>query len=363
MSKILGIIVGVIIALAVFGVVFIAFMTMPADVNSKDAIPVGGMIKSDDHDYQQNQDEKLAKNPIIKIMQLSWKFTCASDQKRHAKQTPPDNVCEITDISYIDDGNKYHLLDVYYPQRTTDTLPVIIAVHGGGWMYGDKELNKYYNLDLASRGYVVFNINYRLVPDVTVDAQLQDVAHALKWISENMGDYPCDMSNVMLTGDSAGGMLAGYSAVLLESAELREIFGVVDGGLDLTALWLTSPVPYMNNSGFMAMYTKLLWGSDFMDKATYPYMNFDQIVDFAQLPPTYLLTSSGDTLARAQTRQVAQLLEEKGVEYQLADYEKMDGKAQPHVFSVLDPFSNPGKTANSAALDFYQQAIENKVTN
>ena len=47
----------------------------------------------------------------------------------------------------------------------------------------------------------------------------------------------------------------------------------------------------------------------------------------------------------------------------LADYEKMDGKAQPHVFSVLDPFSNPGKTANSAALDFYQQAIENKVTN
>ena len=46
-----------------------------------------------------------------------------------------------------------------------------------------------------------------------------------------------------------------------------------------------------------------------------------------------------------------------------AYYEKMDGKAQPHVFSVLDPFSNPGKTANSAALDFYQQAIENKVTN
>lgn len=363
MAKTLGIILGIIIALAVFSVIFIAFMTLPSDINSDNAIPVGGMITSDDHDYQQNQDEKLAKNPIIKIMQLSWKFTCASDQKRHSTQTPPTNVFEVNDIAYIDDGNKYHLLDIYYPEGTTEKLPVIIDVHGGGWMYGDKELNKYYCLDLASRGYVVFNINYRLVPDVTVDVQLQDVAQALKWISENMADYPCDTSNIMLTGDSAGGMLAGYSAVLLESAELRKIFGVVDGGIDLTALWLTSPVPYMNGSGFMSFYTKLLWGSDFQDKPTYNYMNFDQIADYAQLPPTYLLTSSGDTLARSQTRTVAQLLEQKGVTYELADYGKMDGKAQPHVFSVLDPFSNPGKTANDAALDFFNQAMTTKATN
>lgn len=362
MEKTMGIIVGVLVVVAIISIILIAVITNPSDINSDKAIPVGGMIKSDDYDYQQNQDSALAKNPIIKIMQMSWSFTCSSDQKRIAQQTPPDNVQQITDIAYIDDGNIYHLLDVYYPQGTTENLPVIIDVHGGGWMYGDKELNKYYCLDLASRGYVVFNINYRLVPDVTVNEQLQDVAQALKWISENMQNYPCDTSNIMLTGDSAGGMLAGYSAVLLESQELRDIFEVEDGNLDLTALWLTSPVAYMKD-GAMSVYTKICWGSDYKQKATADYMNFDEIIDYAQLPPTYLLTSSGDTLAHSQTLKMAQLLNEKGVTCQLADYGKMDGESQPHVFSVLDPFSNPGKTANDAALAFFEEAMNNKITN
>ena len=237
MSKILGIIVGVIIALAVFGVVFIAFMTMPADVNSKDAIPVGGMIKSDDHDYQQNQDEKLAKNPIIKIMQLSWKFTCASDQKRHAKQTPPDNVCEITDIAYIDDGNKYHLLDVYYPQGTTDKLPVIIDVHGGGWMYGYKEINKYFCLKLAQKGFLVASINYRLAGEVFFDDQIRDIFAALTWLGKNLKDYPADMNNIFLAGDSAGGGLAMALTMYLRDHGMPLPCGIVamSPWTDLTA--------------------------------------------------------------------------------------------------------------------------------
>ncbi len=112
----------------------------------------------------------------------------------------------------------FHLLDVYYPEGTKADakLPVIIDIHGGGWMYGDKDLNKYYCLELANRGYVVFNMSYRLAPDVTVNEQLQDCAEALKWINENMESYPCDRSRILLTGDSAGGQLCAYSAALLQ---------------------------------------------------------------------------------------------------------------------------------------------------
>ena len=59
-------------------------------------------------------------------------------------------------------------------------------------------------------------------PDV--NEQIKDVMSALKWIGENIDNYPCDCENIMLTGDSAGGMLASYASVLLQSQELRYIW-------------------------------------------------------------------------------------------------------------------------------------------
>lgn len=305
------------------------------------------------------KDTIAAENPIIKMMQIVWKFCAKSDAKVHKAQTPPGQIEKIVDIPYIDDGNRYHLLDVYYPEKTTEKLPVIIDIHGGGWMYGNKELNEYYCLSLTDRGYVVFNLNYRLVPDVTVNEQLQDVAYALKWISENMDKYPCDTNSILLTGDSAGGQLAAFSAVLLQSSELREIFDVADGNMELSALLLTSPFPFMNNKNVFSLYTKILWGRNYKKKSTYKYMNLDEIIDYAQLPPTYLITSSGDALARGQTLKTARLLKSKGVKYKLADYGKIDGKTLGHVFSVLEPFDTAGKTAINEALAFYRKVIEN----
>ena len=350
----------VIAVIALAAVIFIHIVITPTSADNEKAVAVGGLIVSDSINYQQ-EESNLKANPIIKVMQMVWKFCSDGDMKKHAAQTPPDNIHEVTDLAYIDDGNIYHQLDVYYPEGTTEKLPVIIDIHGGGWMYGNKELNKYYCLALASRGYVVFNINYRLVPDVTVNEQLQDCAYALKWISENMQNYPCDTQNILLTGDSAGGQLAVYSAALLQSEKLREVFDVVDGGLQPNALLLTSPVSYMNDGSALSMYTKILWGKDYKDKATYEYMNLDQIIDYVQLPPTYLITSSGDTLAHSQTLKAAELLESKGVQTELADYGKVDGKKQVHVFSVLYPFDTAGVTAIDEALAFFEETINNKV--
>lgn len=353
-------IVTVIAVIALAAVIFIHIVITPTSADNEKAVAVGGLIVSDSINYQQ-EESNLKANPIIKVMQMVWKFCSEGDMKKHAAQTPPDNIHEVTNLAYIDDGNIYHQLDVYYPEGTTEKLPVIIDIHGGGWMYGNKELNKYYCLALASRGYVVFNINYRLVPDVTVNEQLQDCAYALKWISENMQNYPCDTENILLTGDSAGGQLAVYSAALLQSEKLREVFDVVDGGLQPNALLLTSPVSYMNDGSAFSMYTKILWGKNYKDKATYEYMNLDQIIDYVQLPPTYLITSSGDTLAHSQTLKAAELLESKGVQTELADYGKVDGKKQVHVFSVLYPFDTAGVTAIDEALAFFEETINNKV--
>lgn len=362
--KALIIAVAVIAAIAVIAALFIHITTMPKSEEDENAIYIGGMITSDTVDYQSEAAEGLDKNAVVKIMQMFWRFCDSGDKKKHAAQTPPDNVTEISDIAYIDDGNHYHKLDVMYPSNASaqDKLPVIIDIHGGGWMYADKDLNDHYCLGLASRGYVVFNISYRLVPDVTVGEQIQDVALALQWISQNMSNYPCDTENILLTGDSAGGQLAVYSAIILQSEELQSVFNTVDADMDITALLLTSPVSYMKSGGLFSAYTKPLWGTDYKNKPTYNYMDLDEIIDYAEnMPPTYLITSSGDTLAHSQTLRAYELLQSKGVRCELADYDKEAfGKSLPHVFSVLYPYDEAGTTATESALDFYQQIMSEK---
>lgn len=359
--KVLGVII-LIIALIVgigFGVIY--YLTKPVDDTSDKAINVGGMLTSQNIDYKEASADGLENDLIVKIMQVSWKFCDKSDKKRMATQTPPENVVKVKDIPYIDDGNPYHKFDVFYPEGkiAKEGLPVIIDIHGGGWMYATKDLNEYYCMELAKKGYCVFSISYRLVPDVTVNEQIKDCTEALAFIRANMKDYPANKKTVMLTGDSAGGQLALYSTILNNNPDAREIFGTVDTKLNIRCLLLTSPVTYAKSGGWFSIYTKKMWGKDYKTKSTYNYMDLNEIMELANdMPPTYFITSSGDTLAHDQTVNAYNYFVEKGYECEIEDFTDLrDGKKLPHVFSVLDPFDEYGQKAIDNALDYYQKSL------
>lgn len=359
--KVLGVII-LIIALIVgigFGVIY--YLTKPVDDTSDKAIYVGGMRSSQSIDYKSDSAKGLENDIIVKIMQVSWKFCDKSDKENHATQTPPENVVKVKDIPYIDDGNPYHKFDVFYPEGkiAKEGLPVIIDIHGGGWMYASKDLNEYYCMELASKGYCVFSISYRLVPDVTVYEQIKDCTDALAYINSNMKNYPANKKTVMLTGDSAGGQLALYSTILNNNPDAREIFGTVDTKLNIKCLLLTSPVTYAKSGGWFSIYTKKMWGEDYKTKAAYNYMDLDEIMELANnMPPTYFITSSGDTLAHDQTVNAYNYFADKGYECEIQDFTDLrEGKKLPHVFSVLDPFDEYGQKAINNALDYYQKAL------
>lgn len=359
--KVLGVII-LIIALIVgigFGVIY--YLTKPVDDTSDKAINVGGMLTSQNIDYKEASADGLENDLIVKIMQVSWKFCDKSDKKRMATQTPPEKVVKVKDIPYIDDGNPYHKFDVFYPEGkiAKEGLPVIIDIHGGGWMYATKDLNEYYCMELAKKGYCVFSISYRLVPDVTVNEQIKDCTEALAFIRANMKDYPANKKTVMLTGDSAGGQLALYSTILNNNPDAREIFGTVDTKLNIKCLLLTSPVTYAKSGGWFSIYTKKMWGKDYETKSTYNYMDLNEIMELANdMPPTYFITSSGDTLAHDQTVNAYNYFVEKGYECEIEDFTDLrDGKKLPHVFSVLDPFDEYGQKAIDNALDYYQKSL------
>ena len=292
--------------------------------------------------------------PILKIV---WHFTDIADQKRIASQTPTAGIHEVCDIDYQGDGRKEHLLDIYYPEGTASLLPVIIDIHGGGWMYGYKEINKNYCLKLASKGFLVASINYRLSGEVEFSEQMRDVFAALKFLSQNLSSYPADVNNTFLVGDSAGGHFACVSAAVNLNPDLQADFGVKPCGFSFKAVGAISPaIDLVSFNLMMNANLPSLLGSHYKKSKFYKYMDYSSIAS-SSLPPFFIVTSSGDFIRR-QSYKLEEILENHSVEHKLIDFtDKYKGAKLPHVFSVVDPYSEFAEKAINEMCTFFKSKI------
>lgn len=295
--------------------------------------------------------------PILKTV---WFFTEKADNKRIASQTAPDGIVCKENIAYIDDYNKYHLLDFYYPENTTENLPLIIDIHGGGWWYGTKEINKNYCMELAKRGFIVANINYRLADRVNISGQLGDIFACLRWIDKNSDKYYIDRNNVFLTGDSAGGQFCCLTAQINADNDLREKLHLPGNKLTFNAAAATSPVIDLVSPNIMmnANLNALLSTTHHKSSPYYFLMQFKNIATNS-LPPFFVVTSSGD-FVRKQGRELHKILDSLHIENEFYDYtEKLDGRKLPHVFSVTKPFSAPSQKCIDDLTKFFKRHIRN----
>jgi acetyl esterase len=118
------------------------------------------------------------------------------------------------DVVYGPTDRVAHKLDVYVPTRATKPMPVVMYVHGGGFAMLSKDTHRVMALPIATRGYVTFNVNYRLGPRHLFPTQLEDVADALLWVSRHCKEYGGDPSRIVVAGESAGGNLVTTLAVM-----------------------------------------------------------------------------------------------------------------------------------------------------
>lgn len=290
---------------------------------------------------------------IMKALKMFWNKVDKQDMKRIASQTKPCGITECNDIRYMEGGSWEHLLDVYYPNSTNSPLPVIIDIHGGGWMYGKKHINKYYCMKLSERGYVVVNINYSLVPDVNVEAQLNECQNALLWVKNNISNYFGNTEKIFLTGDSAGGFLAAYSSLLNSSPELCKLFGTTGANIKLNAVALTSPACFLEPKNLFDFHNKAVLKNSNLKE----YMNIDKVLSKGNIPPCFIVTSSGDVITKSASQKLYKLLEDNRVKTELMYWEKTNGVDLPHVFSVIDPFSNPDQKTIDKMLSFFNSCI------
>jgi acetyl esterase len=113
----------------------------------------------------------------------------------------------IRDVAYRPTGRRAHRLDVYVPRETRGPLPVVLYIHGGGFRILSKETHWMMGIAFARRGYLVFNINYRLAPADPFPAAVEDACAAYVWLTENAERYGGDVERLVLAGESAGANL------------------------------------------------------------------------------------------------------------------------------------------------------------
>ena len=121
------------------------------------------------------------------------------DLKRDLGWAPPTNVKTVENISY-GSCDKWHLLDLYRSKDAEVKLPVLLNIHGGAWVYGDKKVYAPYCMYLATQGFAVVNASYRLAPKHTFPAPLEDVGAMVEWVVDHAEDYGLDLSNLFFVG-------------------------------------------------------------------------------------------------------------------------------------------------------------------
>ena len=282
------------------------------------------------------------------------------DLKRDLGWTAPEDVKVIANVPY-GPHKKWHLLDVYIPKATkTEDLPVLINIHGGAWVYGDKQVYAPYCMHLAQCGFAVINASYRLAPKYAFPAPLEDVGSMMEWVVTNAKQYRLDPSNLFLVGDSAGAHLAtAYTAIQLNREYAKAFPGIkVSKKLVPKALVLNCGV--FDMEGEVKRRGTLLtpFLTDILGaKPTTSSIKKMSPVQYItpDFPPVYLATSNGDFL-RKHSHRLKEVLEQKQIDFVFKEYGN-NKKTQGHVFH-LNLKNKVGQTCNQEQIKFVRKMME-----
>lgn len=272
-----------------------------------------------------------------------------SDRKRDKNLKIPEDIIVRRDIAYAE-GGEAHFMDVVTLRNPSAKLPVIISVHGGGYVYGSKEVYQYYAANLAQNGFAVINFNYRLAPEIQFPAQLEDINSVLRWLEVNGEQYGFDMTNVFMVGDSAGAQLASHYLTIWSNPEFARLFSFeIPKGLCIRAVAL--------NCGLYTIKPTEQLFLDYLGKHISPR---DPRLDVhanitTAFPPTFVMTSQYDFL-REEAKPMYEFLLAAGVPAVYRLYGQKGQKYMGHVFHCNLNLVE-AKQCNKDTCDFFKSNI------
>ena len=269
-------------------------------------------------------------NVVISINDFITSNT-RDDRKRDAGLTTPADIERFNNIRYGEDER--NVLDVYRPKQFSGKLPVIVSVHGGGWVYGDKAINQFYCMSLAEHGFAVVNFSYRLSPKYKHPTPLIDTNKVFKWVIENADAYGFDIDNVFAVGDSVGANIVGFFCCLCLDNEYAKKLSIeppknfVPKALGLNCgLYLLERGKELLLDNLAAEYFPQ-GGTD----EEYAEIDLKKHIK-SKFPPSFIATASGDFL-RPQAKPFYEFLKSLGVETEYHCYGD-EKNVLTHVFHI-----------------------------
>lgn len=151
---------------------------------------------------------------------------------------------KILDIKYNNDSQAQKL-DIYLPEHGDGPFPVIVSIHGGAFMMGDKQdqqLNPM--LKGLDKGYAVVSINYRLSKEAKWPAQIVDVKNAIIYIKNNASKYNLNPNKVAVWGGSAGGYLSAMAGTTIGIEKFENVYGDFDTSVNAVVDWF-GPIDFL----------------------------------------------------------------------------------------------------------------------
>ncbi len=293
------------------------------------------------------------------MSEYSEKYRIAAkttDDIRDKGLTTPEDIKRFDDIEYGPEA-KWQKLDVYRPKNADEKkLPVIISVHGGGWVYGDKERYQYYTMLLAQHGFAVVNYTYRLAPDFKFPAPLEDLNLVAGWVLENAGRYGFDTGNIFAVGDSAGAQILGSYAAIMTNPGFAENFDFkVPESFRLKAVGLNCGAYKITLDNADELTINLL-GDYLPEKGSSKELNMMSLVNHVtpEFPPAFIMTSLGDFL-REHAPLLNSRLDECGVQHVYRLYGTKE-KPLDHVFHCNLKLEE-GRLCNDEECSFFRSFI------
>jgi acetyl esterase len=232
---------------------------------------------------------------------------------RHAFERPARSIPVIRDLDAPGPAGRIPLR-LYDSQPQRGGGPVLLFIHGGGWVIGDLETHEPLCIDLAiGLDLPVVAVDYRLAPEHPFPGAVEDSIAAARWVAEGRAELGRTVTSLLLAGDSAGGNLAAVVA-----ADLRDEAAAVP----VAGQWLIYPAtdPGVHHPSFDLFCNGLILTREAMDwfEECYQGPRDDPrysplLAGTAGLPPTLVLTAGLDPI-RDQGRVYAARCIESGVE-------------------------------------------------
>ncbi len=281
-------------------------------------------------------------------------------------------VEEITKVPITAKGVPSATIDLYAPRGASGrALPVILWIHGGGFISSSADTVRDYAIMLANAGYVVASLDYSLAPGSRYPTPVIQGNAALAYLRSNAGRYGGDPSRIVLGGDSAGAQISGELAAVQTNPALATALGVAPGSGDqpLRAVVLFCglyDLRSVGGTGFPALRT-YLWAYTGTRQWT-DYRNIDQLSVTEQVtaryPATFITVGDADPF-RSQAAELASVLKKNGValttlfwngtgdglgqEYQLDFARPQDDEAFSRTLAFLKKETLGGEAPNKEA--------------